>query len=218
VAKRKKELEIIKNNLNSYKNAMIAWQLTKNPQYSYKDVYMKIYSQTTFRIEEDYFNDNLFSILLKEVQYLQIKYIRRLFKWINECDSNGRSVIFLDCISLKEEEEQEGEYQEKMTPCVSVAVTLKGALLCKACIKPMNQIELLRQHLKMFEEIRPSIILLFDDQFPLPMEFEKREELFHLRKIHTIFILPRISLLPNPCKVIADCLKVGLPQHLSGEE
>jgi hypothetical protein len=70
----------------------------------------------------------------------------------------------------------------------------------------------------MFEEIRPSIILLFDDQFPLPMELEKREELFYLRKTHTVFILPRISLLPSPCKAIADCLKVGLPQHLSGGE
>jgi hypothetical protein len=82
----------------------------------------------------------------------------------------------------------------------------------------MNKVELLKQHLKMFDEIRPSIILLFDDQFPLPMELEKREELFYLRKIHTVFILPRISLLPNPCQVIVNCLKSAFPQHLSGGE
>jgi hypothetical protein len=83
----------------------------------------------------------------------------------------------------------------------------------------MSQIELLKQYLKMFEEIRSSIILLFDDQFPLPMELEKREELFYLRKNHTVLILPRISLLPNPCKGIVDCLKSALPQYLSrGEE
>jgi hypothetical protein len=105
-----------------------------------------------------------------------------------------------------------------MGPSVSVAVTLKGALLCEACIRPMNQVELLRQHLKMFEEIRPSIILLFDDKFPLSTGFEELEEVYHLRKTHTVLVLPRISLLPSPCKVIADCLKDALPQQLSGVE
>jgi hypothetical protein len=146
---------------------------------------------------------------LKEVQYQQLKYIRRLFKWINEFNSNDKSVIFLDCINLKE---QEGQYREKRSPSVSIAVTLKGALLCKACIKPMNQIELLKQYLKIFEDIRHSIILLFDGQFPFSMRWEEeREELFHLRKTHTVFVLPRISLLPSPCKVIADCLKAAFP-------
>jgi hypothetical protein len=219
VAKRKKELESFDSDLNSYMNAMITRQLLYNPQCSYKDIYMKTYGQTAIRIKEDYFNDNLFSILLKEVQYQQFKYLGKVFKNINDRIRNERSVIFLDSISLKEQEGREREYQKKESPSVSIAVTLNGAFLCKACIKPMTDVKLLKQYSKMFEEIRPSIILLFDDQFPLPMELEKREELFHLRKIHTVLVLPRISLLPSPCKGMVDCLKAGLPQYLSrGEE
>jgi hypothetical protein len=82
----------------------------------------------------------------------------------------------------------------------------------------MNEFKLLKQYSKMFEEIRPSIILLFDDQFPLPMGLEERDLIFHLRKTHTVLVLPRISLLPNPCQVIVNCLKSAFPQHLSGGE
>jgi hypothetical protein len=104
VAKRKRELEKIKNNLSSYKNATITRQLIKNPQCSYQDVYLKTYGQTAIRIEEDYFNDNFFSILLKEVQYQQFRYLGKVFKSINDRIRNDRSVIFLDCVSLKAEE------------------------------------------------------------------------------------------------------------------
>jgi protein-arginine kinase activator protein McsA len=102
--KRKKELNEFKNNLNSYMNATITRQLIKNPQCSYKDMYIKTYSLTAIRIKEDYFNDNIFSILLKEVQYQQFKYLGKVFKSISDSIRNDRSVIFLDCVSLKAEE------------------------------------------------------------------------------------------------------------------
>jgi hypothetical protein len=63
----------------------------------------------------------------------------------------------------------------------------------------------------------PSIILLFDDQFPFSLELDKREEVYLLRKTHTLLLLPRTSLVPNPCKVIADSLKDGLKEKLNGE-
>jgi protein-arginine kinase activator protein McsA len=90
-------------------NATITRQLIKNPQCSYKDMYIKTYSLTAIRIKEDYFNDNLFSILLKEVQYQQFKYLGKVFKNINDMINKDISIMFLDSVSLKEEEEQEDE-------------------------------------------------------------------------------------------------------------
>jgi hypothetical protein len=149
---------------------------------------------------------------LKEVQYQQFKYLGRVFRGVTERIRHGKSVLFLDSFSLREERGQEGEQQERMAPeaSITVAVTLKGALLCKTPSRPISGIELIKEYRPILQGSLPSIILLFDDQFPFSLELDKREEVYLLRKTHTLLLLPRTSLVPNPCRVIADYLKDGL--------
>jgi hypothetical protein len=64
---------------------------------------------TSVYIEPDYFQDNLFSLLLNEVQYQQFKYLARVFKGISECIRQDKSVIFIDYCNLNL---NEGEAQK----------------------------------------------------------------------------------------------------------
>jgi hypothetical protein len=48
--------------------------------------------------------------------------------------------------------------------------------------------------------------LLFDDEFPFSV-LEDTGEAFMIHKTHSLYFLPRVSLVPNPCMAIANSLK-----------
>jgi hypothetical protein len=64
---------------------------------------------------------------------------------------------------------------------------------------------------KFLKTKQSSIVLLFDDEFPFS-ELMESEEAYQIRKIHSLCFLPRISLVPNPCRMIINSLKQTLTE------
>jgi hypothetical protein len=112
-------------------------------------------------------------------------------------------VFFADCCSLTEDRESS----------VFIAVTLKGTLLCRKLIDKTHILSLALENLR---DAMPSILILFDDQFPMLEEIESHQNVSMLRKKHTLLFLPRVSLAPNPCMMVAKSIVAVLRERLCG--
>jgi hypothetical protein len=66
-------------------------------------------------------------------------------------------------------------------------------------------------------DLKPSIIILFEEQFLFSGKVDKMKEVELLRMKHDLFFLPRVSMAPNPCKVIWNSIEVELREKLLEE-
>jgi hypothetical protein len=102
-------------------------------------------------------------------------------------------VIFIDRCSLIEGRESSA----------IVTVSLAGALQCKIALDSLNILKEVKELLR----VESSVVFLYDDEFPFSGRLEKTEESFLIRKSHSLYFLPRVSMVPNPCMVIANSIK-----------
>jgi hypothetical protein len=107
-------------------------------------------------------------------------------------------VLFIDRCSLIEGRESN----------VIMTVSLAGALYFKESPDSMHYLKEVKEILKTEQ---PSVVLLFDDEFPFS-ELEETEEAFIIRKTHSLCFLPRVSLTPNPCMTIANTIRQMLTE------
>jgi hypothetical protein len=84
-----------------------------------------------------------------------------------------------------------------------VTVSLAGVLHCEKALDSLNFLKEIKKFLKTEQS---SVVLLFDDEF-LFSALEETEETFMIRKNHSLHFLPRVCLVPNPCRMIANSLR-----------
>jgi hypothetical protein len=80
--RRNKLMQQEKNDLSRLKDGAITRKLIRNPNCRYEDV-VKLYKKYNVFIEREYYETNVHHLLEKENQYQQLRYLERVFKWVD---------------------------------------------------------------------------------------------------------------------------------------
>jgi hypothetical protein len=67
--------------LSRKKDELITKQLIRDPNCCYEEMFNNVMGRYNLYIERSYFDNNVHRLLEKEVQYQQLRYLEKVFKW-----------------------------------------------------------------------------------------------------------------------------------------